>query len=98
MVHIVMERWFFDKGQPSQPLWDLKYYSLYVELSIKIYTNSRKIFEFTVAGSELSITNRDCANIRSWGKVGKWTVPDLRERFLQLHSRSTWHIVPGLQD
>ena len=73
---------------------DLKYYSLYVELSIKIYIiKSRKIdpiFEFTVASSELSITNLhqqtgDMAGlcgtslIQSWGKVRKWTVPDLRK-------------------
>ena len=56
-------------------------------------TKSRKIdpiFEFTVASSELSITNlrqqtRDMAGlcgtslIRSWGKVRKRTVPDLRK-------------------
>ena len=56
-------------------------------------TKSRKIdpiFEFTVASSELSITNLHqqtgdmvglCGTslIRSWGKVRKWTVPDLRK-------------------
>ena len=96
MVHIMMERWFLDKGQGAfcSHCGDLKYYSLYVELSIKIYiTKSRKIdpiFEFTVASSELSITNLHqqtgdmvglCRTslIQSWGKVQKWTVPDLRK-------------------
>ena len=83
---------------------DLKYYSLYVELSIKIYiTKSRKIdpiFEFTVASSELSITNLHqqigdmvglCGTslIWSWGKVQKWTVPDLRKTNQTIPQ---WHI------